>query len=270
MTMPIATESTICEQLTVLNYCFTDIDSINLPETFVYVGLSKFSTDQIALIYRENEKNFLEFQNINGKNLTSICLIELREIIMYIDDFTWSPIRQEFLIMSDGQLLTYDHQHNQITNVILVDQEKRKCRVACNSTLIACVDTHNLILYDLTTLTHLRQKRLDHVCEDIEFDDQYFLSTHNGKLEILDRKLRSIRRFPLGGTSVCQYNSNLWLVADSFDHRLLWQSLEKRLLTVPNIHQPKSIVVLSNTGRILLLCTEPNRLLIFDPIQSDG
>ena len=258
------------EQLDQTNYSTNETFSLVLEPTCVYRGMAYLPSprNQLAIIYNQNDKNILELRETNDNNLPIIRSIELNEISSSIDDFVWCKHRNEFLFMSNGNLITYDLDQEQITNTLLIDNEKNKCRIACNSTMIACVDSRTLKLYEIGSLKYLRQKRLDHVCEDIEFDDQYFLSTHTGKLEFLDRTLFSIRRFSVGGTAICRFNAKLWLIADGFDDRLLWQSSDKLLLTICHIHQPKSIVVIPEISRIVIQCNDPNRLLIYDPIDS--
>lgn len=260
------------DQLDHSNYLTNETYSILLDPGYIYCGMTylPLPRNELALVYMNNDKNILEFRQIDDQNLDIIRSIELNEILSSIDDFIWCFERNEFLFISNGELITYNIDGNQITNRLIVDKEKNKCRISCNSTLIACVDSRTLKLYDLKTLKYLRQKRLDHVCEDIEYDDEYFVSTHTGKLEFLDRTLFSIRRFPIGGTSICRFNTKLWLIADAFDDRLLWQSLDKLLLTICHIHQPKSIVVISNISRIIIQCNDPNRLLIYDPIDTNS
>jgi hypothetical protein len=260
------------DQLDQTNYPTNETFSLLLEPAYVYCGMSYLPSprNELAIIYIQNDKNILELRQTNDNNLPIIRSIELNEISSSIDDFVWCEHRNEFLIMSNGYLITYNHDQDQITNTLLIDNDKNKCRIACNSTLIACVDSRTLKLYELSTLKYLRQKRLDHVCEDIEFDNQYFVSTHTGKLEFLDRTLFSIRRFPIGGTSICRFNAKLWLIADAFDDRLLWQSLDKLLLTVCHVHQPKSIVIIPDISRIVIQCNDPNRLLIYDPINLNS
>lgn len=260
------------EQLDQTNYSTKETFSILLEPSYIYYGMTYLPSprNELAIMYIDNDKNLLELRQTNDKNFSTIRLIELNEITSSIDDFVWCKQRNEFLIISNGYLITYNLNQEQITNTLLIDNDKNKCRIACNSTLIACVDSRTLKLYELNTLKYLRQKRLDHVCEDIEFDDKYFVSTHTGKLEFLDRTLFSIRRFSIGGTSICRFNDKLWLIADAFDDRLLWQSLDKLLLTICHIHQPKSIVVIPNISRIIIQCNNPNRLLIYDPNESNS
>jgi len=260
------------EQLDQSNYTTTETFSIPLEPLYIYCGLAylPLPRNQLAIVYAHNNKNILELRRIENDNFELIRSIELNEISSSIDDFVWCLQRNEFLFISNGQLLTYNIEQEKITNTLVIDKDKNKCRITCNSTLIACVDSRTLKLYELSTLKYLRQKRLDHVCEDIELDDQYFVSTHTGKLEFLDRTLFSMRRFAIGGTSICRFNTKLWLIADAFDDRLLWQSLDKLLLTICHIHQPKSIVVIPNISRIVIQCNDPNRLLIYDPINTDS
>jgi len=260
------------DQLDQSNYTTNETFSIPLESLYIYCGMTYLPSprNELAIIYTHNDRNILELRQIETNNFELIRSIELNEISSSIDDFIWCLQRNEFLFMSNGQLITYNHDKDQITNTLLIDKDKNKCRIACNSTLIACVDSRTLKLYELNTLKYLKQKRLDHVCEDIEFDNQYFVSTHTGKLEFLDRTLFSIRRFAIGGTSICRFNKNLWLIADAFDDRLLWQSLDKLLLTICHVHQPRSIVVIPNISRIIIQCNDPNRLLIYDPISTNS
>ena len=260
------------EQLDQSYYSKNETFTIPLEPLCIYCGIAylPLPQDELAIVYTRNDKNILELRRIEGNNFELIRSIELNEIFSCIDDFVWCPYRHEFLFMSEGKLVTYNYEQEKITNILTIDKDKNKCRIACNSTLIACVDSRTLKLYEVNTLAYVRQKRLDHVCEDIEFDDQYFVSTHTGKLEFLDRTLFSTRRFAIGGTSICRFNSKLWLIADAFDDRLLWQSLDKLLLTVCHIHQPKSITVIPNISRIIVQCSDPNRLLIYDPINVDS
>jgi hypothetical protein len=256
------------EQLDQSNYTTNETFTIPLEPLHVYCGIAYLPQprDELALVYKHDDRNILELRRTEDNNFEIIRSIELNEILSSIDDFVWCSQRNEFLFMSNGELITYNLDQGRITNTVLVDKDNNKCRIACNSTLIACVDSRTLKLYELNTLKYLRQKRLDHVCEDIEFDDQYFVSTHTGKLEFLDRTFFSTRRFAIGGTSICRFNKKLWLIADAFDDRLLWQSLDKLLSTIYHIHQPKSIVVIPNTSRIVIQCSDPNRLIIYDPI----
>jgi hypothetical protein len=256
-----------CEQFDQTNYSTKETLSIPLEASYVYCGMAYLPRNELALIYRHENKNILELRHIDTNDFRTIRSIEINDSCSPIDDFVWCAIRNELLLMSNGHLLTYNLDDEQLTHTMLIDSDKNKCRIACNSTLIACVDSRTLKLYDVKTLNYTRQKRLDHVCEDIEFDDDYFLSTHTGKLEFLDRTLLSIRRFSIGGTALCRFNTKLWLIADAFDDRLLWQSLDKLLLTVCHIHQPKSIVVLPTGAHIVIYCTDPNRLLIFEPMR---
>ena len=260
------------EQIDQSNYTTTETLSIPLEPLYIYCGITYLPPprNELALVYAHNDKNILEFRRIEDNSFESIRSIELNEISSSIDDFVWCSHRNEFLFISNGQLITYNLEQETITNTLLVDKDRNKCRIACNSTLIACVDSRTLKLYESNTLKYLRQKRLDHVCEDIEFDDQYFASTHTGKLEFLDRTLFSTRRFAIGGTSICRFNKKLWLIADAFDDRLLWQSLDKLLLTICHVHQPKSMVVIPVTSRIIIQCNDPNRLLIYDPININS
>ncbi|CAF3091161.1 unnamed protein product [Rotaria socialis] len=260
------------EQLDQSNYETHETFSIPLEPSSIYCGMAylPLPLNELALIYTHNDKNILELRQTENNNFDIIRSVELNDISFPVDDFVWCSQRNEFLLMSNGRLITYNLEKEQITNTLLVDKDKNKCRIACNSTLIACVDSRTLKLYELNTLKFLRQKRLDHVCEDIEFDDQHFISTHTGKLEVLDRTLFSIRRFAIGGTSICRFNTKLWLIADSFDDRLLWQSLDKLLLTVSHMHQPKSIAVIPTISRIVIQSNGPNRLLIYDPINIDS
>lgn len=256
------------DQLDQSNYTTTETFSIPLEPSYVYCGMTYLPAprNELAMVYTHNDKNILELRQTEDNQFEINRSIELHDISSSIDDFVWCLERNEFLFMSNGQLITYNLDQQQITNILMIDKDKNKCRIACNSKFIACVDTRTLKLYELNTLKYLRQKRLDHVCEDIEFDDQYFVSTHTGKLEFLDRTLFSIRRFAIGGTSICRFNAKLWLIADAFDDRLLWQSLDKLLLTICHIHQPKSIAIIPNKSRIIIQCNNPNRLLIYDPI----
>jgi len=260
------------DQLDQSNYTTNETFSIPLEPLYVYSGMTylPLPRNELVIIYSYNDKNILELRQTEDKNFELIRSIELNEISSSIDDFVWCSHRNEFLFMSNGQLITYNLDQEQITNTLIIDKDKNKCRIACNSTLIACVDSRTLKLYELNTLKYLRQKRLDHVCEDIEFDDQYFVSTHTGKLEFLDRTLFSTRRFAIGGTSICRFNTKLWLIADAFDDRLLWQSLDKLLLTICHVHQPKSIVIIPSISRIIIQCNDPNRLLIYDPIDNNS
>ncbi|UJR37695.1 hypothetical protein I4U23_030390 [Adineta vaga] len=260
------------EQLDQSNYPTTETFSIPLEPSYMYCGMAylPYPRNELAMIYNHNMKNILELCRIENTNFQLIRSIELLDLTSSIDDFVWCIQRNEFLIISNGQLFAYNLEHEQFTNNLIIDKDKNKCRIACNSTTIACVDSRTLKLYDMKTLKYLRQKRLDHVCEDIEFDDQYFVSTHTGKLEYLDRTLFSIRRFAIGGTSITRFNTKLWLIADAFDDRLLWQSLDKLLLTICHIHQPKSIVIIPSFSRIVIQCNDPNRLLIYDPISLDS
>ncbi|CAF0835191.1 unnamed protein product [Adineta steineri] len=260
------------EEFDQTNYSTNETFSIPLEPTYIYCGMTylPLPRNELAIIYTHNNKIILELRQIQDQNFELIHSVELNDISTSIDDFIWCSQRNEFLFTSNGQLITYNLEQEQVTNTLVIDKEKNKCRIACNSTLIACVDSRTLKLYDLNTLKYLRQKRLDHVCEDIEFDDEYFVSTHTGKLEFLDRTLFSVRRFAIGGTSICRFNKKLWLIADAFDDRLLWQSLDKLLLTISHIHQPKSIVVISNISRIVIQCNDPNRLLIYDPILMNS
>ncbi|CAF4474070.1 unnamed protein product [Rotaria sp. Silwood2] len=260
------------EQLDHSNYRTNETYSILLEPSYIYCGIAYIPQprNELAIVYTHNDKNILELRRTDDNNFDIIHSIELNDISLSIDDFVWCSHRNEFLFMSNGQLITYNLEQEQITNTLLIDKDKNKCRIACNSTLIACVDSRTLKLYEINTLKYLRQKRLDHVCEDIEFDDQYFVSTHTGKLEFLDRTLFSTRRFAIGGTSICQFNTKLWLIADAFDDRLLWQSLDKLLLTICHIHQPKSIAVIPTISRIIVQCNDPNRLLIFDSISINS
>ncbi|CAF0787947.1 unnamed protein product [Adineta ricciae] len=257
------------EQLDQSSYPTTETYSIPLEPSYMYCGITYLPPprNKLAIIYNHNTKNILELHRIEDDTLKVMHSIELTDLTSAIDDFVWCSQRDELLVVSIGQLFTYNLDEEQFTNNLIIDKDKNKCRIACNSTSIACVDPRTLKLYDIQTLKCLRQKRLDHVCEDIEYDDQYFVSTHTGKLEYLDRTLFSIRRFAIGGTALTRFNSKLWLIADSFDDRLLWQSLDKLLLTVCHIHQPKSIVVIPSTSRIIIQCNDPNRLLIYDPIS---
>lgn len=254
------------EQLSPSNYDTKESFSIPLEPTHLYVGMAYLPRHELAVIYTDGNRNLLELRRIETNDFPVIRAIELNDIPTSIDDFVWCDVRQELVLISQGQLLTYNLDEEQLTNTVLIDNERNKCRVACNSTMIACVDSRTLKLYEIQTLKFLRQKRLDHVCEDIELDDQYFLSTHTGKLEFLDRTLFSIRRFAIGGTSVCRFNSKVWLIADAFDDRLLWQSLDKLLVTVRHIRQPKFLTVIPTNSRIVIHCTDPNRFSIYDPI----
>lgn len=260
------------EQITQSDYATNETFSILLEPMGVYAGVTYLPSprNELAIVYMHNGKNILELRRTDNDNFPVTRSIELTEISLSIDDFVWCSPRNEFLLMSNGKLITYNLEQEQITNTLNIDKDTSKCRVACNSTLIACVDSRTLKLYEINTLKHMRQKRLDHVCEDIEFHDDYFVSTHTGKLEFLDRTLFSTRRFAIGGTSICRFNTKLWLIADAFDDRLLWQSLDKLLLTIGHIHQPKSIAVISNISRIVVQCNDPNRLLIYDPINIDS
>jgi hypothetical protein len=260
------------DQLDQSNYTTNETFSIQLEPLYVYSGMTylPLPRNELVIIYSHNDKNILELRQTEDTNFELIRSIELNEISSSIDDFVWCSHRNEFLFMSNGQLITYNIDQERITNTLLIDKDKNKCRIACNSTLIACVDSRTLKLYELNTLKYLRQKRLDHVCEDIEFDDQYFVSTHTGKLEFLDRTLFSTRRFAIGGTSICRFNTKLWLIADAFDDRLLWQSLDKLLLTICHVHKPKSIVIIPSISRIIIQCNDPNRLLIYDPIDTNS
>ena len=254
------------EQLNPSNYDARETFSIPLEPTHLYSGLAYLPRHELALIYTDGNRNLLELRRIETNAFPVIRTTELNGIPASIDDFVWCEMRNELLLMSAGQLFSYNLDEEQLTNTMLIDAERNKSRLACNSTMIACVDSRTLKLYDVKTLKFLREKRLDHVCEDIELDDQYFLSTHTGKLEFLDRTLFSIRRFAIGGTSICRFNTKLWLIADTLNDRLLWQSLDKLLVTIGPIHQPKSIAVIPSVSRIVILCTDPNRLLIYDPI----
>lgn len=260
------------EQLDQRNYSTNETFSLILDPSYVCCGLTYLSAPRnlLAIIYLNNNQHILELRQPDNENLILIRSIELHDIPSLIDDFVWCEERNEFLIISNGQLLTYNLDNEQMTNRLVIDTEGNKHRLACNSNWIACVDSRTLKLYELSTLKYVRQKRLDHVCEDIEYDDRYFLSIHTGKFEILDRTLFSIRRFAIGGTAICRFNSKLWLIADAFDDRLLWYSLDKLLLTIPHVHQPKSIVVIPSISRIVIQCNDPNRLLIYDPIPSQA
>lgn len=256
------------DELDQSNYPSQETFSYSLDPTSNYTGIAILPDRMFALIFNHQNENILEIRSGESNDFPVKRSIVLHNIPNPIDDFCWCAERKEVLIMSDGCLFSYHLEEERVTNSLLIDREKNKCRVASNSTLIAAVDSRTLTLFDVQTLKLRRQKRLDHVCEDIEFDDEYFLSTHTGKLEFLNRSLFSIRRFAIGGTAISRFNKRLWLIADAFDDRLLWQSLDKLLLTICHIHQPKSLVVLPESARILVLCTEPNRLSIFDPLNS--
>lgn len=260
------------EQLDQSNYTTTETFSIPLEPSYSCSGIAYLPLphNQLALIYSHNGKNILELRETESNTLNITCSIELNDIPAPIDDFVWCSQRNEFLFMSNGQLITYNLDQEQITNTVIIDKDSNKCRIACSSKLIATVDSRTLKLYDIDTLKLQRQKRLDHVCEDIEFDDEYFVSTHTGKLEFLNRTLFSTRRFAVGGTSISRFNSKLWIIADAFDDRLLWQSLDKLLLTICHIHQPKSIAIIPAVSRIVIQSADPNRLLIFDPINTNS
>ena len=260
------------EQLDQRNYSTNETFSLLLDPSYVYCGMTYLPPPRnlLAIIYLHNDQHILELRQPDNDNLTLVRSIELSEIPSTIDDFVWCDERNEFLLISHGHLLTYNLDQERLTNRLLIDHEGNKYHLAYNSNWIVCVDSRTLRLYELQTLNYVRQKRLDHVCEDIEYDDRYFLSTHTGKFEVLDRTLFSIRRFAIGGTTICRFNSKLWLIADAFDDRLLWHSLDKLLLTIPHIHQPKSMVVIPTISRIVIQCTDPNRLLIYDPIKSDA
>ena len=257
------------DQLDQTNYPTTETFSIPLEPSSICSGMTYLPCprNNLAIVLIQNGKNILELRQTENDQLQVIRSIELNEIPSTVDDFVWSQQRNELLFISNGILFTYDLDHEQITNTLTIDEEKNKYRIGSNTNAIACVDSRTLKLYDLKTLKFLRQKRIDHVCEDIEFDDQYFVSTHTGKLEYLDRTLFSIRRFPIGGTSICRFNKNLWLIADAFDNRLLWQSLDKLLLPIYHVHQPKSIVIIPTISRIIIQCNDPNQLLIYDPLS---
>ena len=258
------------DQLDYSNYDRRETFCIPLDPTSAYCGMTyvPHPRNELAIAYTQNNRTILEMRRVDTHNMDHIRSIDLDELSSPIDDFVWCDSRRELLLISDGHLFTYSLDEEKLTERLLVDADKNKCRIGCNSTLIACVDSRTLKLYDLQTLKYLRQKRLDHVCEDIEFDDDHFVSTHTGKLEFLDRTLFSIRRFPIGGTSIGRFNATLWLIADAFDDRLLWQSLDKLLFTLCHVHQPKSIVVIPSLSRIIIQCTDPNRLLIYDPIRT--
>lgn len=259
------------EQLDHTNYPTAATFSIALEPHYTYLGLAYLPPPRNELVVLCNHHliNVLEFRRVDGEQCELIRSIELNDLTSTIDDFVWCPQRQELLIVSSGQLVTFDLENERVTNSVVVDADRNKCRLACNASLIACADSRTLKLFDINTLKCVRQKRLDHVCEDIEFDDHHFVSTHTGKLEFLDRTLFSIRRYTIGGTAICRFNSQLWLLADAFDDRLLWQSLDKLLLTVYHIHQPKAIVVIPSISRIVILGADPDRLLVFDPVCAE-
>ena len=247
------------EQLDQTNYSSKETFAVALDPSTIYTGLALLPPHGFALISHRNDENLLEIRSCESNEFEVQRSIVLTDIPTLINDFIWCPARNELLLMSDGILFSYNVDDERVTNRIQIDAEKNQCRVACNSTLIAAVDSRTLTLFEIDTLKLRRQKRLDHVCEDIEFDDQYFLSTHTGKLEFLNRSLFSIRRFSIGGTALCRFNSRLWLIADAYDDRLLWQSLDKLLLTIPHVHQPKSIVVLPISSLSLIHISEPTR-----------
>lgn len=257
------------EQLDPTSYSTSETFSLLLEPSHSFCGMTYLPLPRnvLALIYFHNNQHILELRQIDNDHLTIIRSIELTDLPSSIDDFIWCEQRNEFLIISNGQLFGYNLDEEKLTKHFILDTGENKYRLACNSKFIACVDSRTLKFFDIETWKIVREKRLDHVCEDIEYDDRYFLSTHTGKLEFLDRTLLSIRRYPIGGTAICRFNSKYWLIADAFDDRLLWQSLDKLLLTIHHIHQPKSLVVIPNISRIVIQCTNPNRMLIYDPIQ---
>lgn len=259
------------EQLDPTSYSTSETFSLLLEPSYIYCGMTYLPSPRnvLAMIYLHNNQHILELRQIDDDYLTIIRSIELTDLPSLIDDFLWCEPRNEFVIISNGHLLTYNLDDEKLTNRLILDTGENKYRLACNSKFIACVDSRTLKLFEIETLKCIREKRLDHVCEDIEYDDRYFLSTHTGKLEFLDRTFLSIRRFAIGGTTICRFNSKYWLIADAFDDRLLWQSLDKLLLTIHHIHQPKSLVVIPNISRIFIQCNNPNRLLIYDPIKPD-
>lgn len=254
------------DQLDQTNYSIDETFSVDLDPHLNYSGIAFVPQHGLALIFNENnEKNLLEIRSIESNSFELKRSLVLKEISSSIDDFCWSDVRKELLIVSDGFLYFYNFDEEKTTEKLRIDDEKNKCRVASNSTLIAVVNSRHLTLFDIKTLKIRREKRLDHVCDDIEFDDEFFLSTHTGKLEFLNRSFFSTRRFAIGGTALCRFNSRLWLIADAFDDRILWQSIDKLVQTIPRVHQPKSIVVLPFSSRIIVFCLDPNRFVIFDP-----
>lgn len=256
------------ETLSNLNYCSSSSLLLSLNENVFYSGCARIGDSRICLIYRENERNFLQVREMENNENSLINSVELVEIVNPIDDLNWSSVRNELFFVSRGNLLTFSLDEEKVRDSIEIEPDNCEIRVCSNNSTVVCLHNFYLSMFDVKTLKFVRRKRLDHLYEDVDCDEKYFAMVHPGKCEIFNHSLISIRRFPMGGTSIVRFNSKLWLFVDTFDQRVFWQSFENKILAIDEIHQPKSIIVLPNTGKIFLLCSDPNRFIVFHPIEK--